>query len=188
MSYRSLTCRIRGVAPLLMHNGRLADPRDSLARELKKLSEKRAKTDADHAEMSRVEWFSSLYLHEGRPCLPNEMIEAMLVNAAKQNRRGPAAKAGILCEHHFPLCYDGPRDPQALWGDERFRLRVGVRVQDRRVMRTRPIFRQWEAQLEIQYLDEVLNKGDVQRLLEKGGMLIGLGDWRPKFGRFEIIP
>ncbi|CAO3452058.1 hypothetical protein [Azospirillum largimobile] len=45
--YQSLSFQITGVSPLLMHNGRLADPLDPLVKDIKKLSCKRPKTEAD---------------------------------------------------------------------------------------------------------------------------------------------
>ena len=74
------------------------------------------------------------------------MIEAALIRGAKKAKRGPAAKADILVESNAPLEYDGPRDPKALWENERFRLRVPVKIGTSKVMRTRPRFRRLERQ------------------------------------------
>jgi hypothetical protein len=51
-------------------------------------------------------------------------------------------------------------------------------------MRTRPIFRQWAATIIVDFLPDQLNARDVIELAEVGGRIIGIGDWRPKFGRF----
>jgi len=32
----------------------------------------------------------------------------------------------------------------------------------------------------------VLTLGDVKDILEDAGRLVGVGDWRPKFGRFGV--
>jgi hypothetical protein len=187
MQYQTLHFRIQGIAPLLMHSGQLADPQNAIAKALRQISEKRAKTEADHAELARLEWYGSLYLAGGEPCIPGELLEALLIEAAKKSKRGPAAKAGILCEQHSPLLYAGPRHPDALWADGGYTLTAAVRVQGSRVMRTRPIFRQWEAAIAVKYLDGLLNASEVEQFLKLGGMIIGLGDWRPKFGRFVVV-
>ena len=53
-------------------------------------------------------------------------------------------------------------------------------------MRTRPKFNTWAANLVIQYDDAQLNEEDVRELLVIAGESIGVGDWRPKFGRFIV--
>ncbi|NDG19284.1 MAG: hypothetical protein EB117_13560 [Betaproteobacteria bacterium] len=53
-----------------------------------------------------------------------------------------------------------------------------------RVMRTRPIFRDWSAIVEVEYEDSVVNEEQVVRWMSSGGTQVGLCDWRPKFGRF----
>ena len=50
-----LCFKIVGVAPLVMHNGELANPMSEGAKALKRVTGKKAKTDADHAEIARVE-------------------------------------------------------------------------------------------------------------------------------------
>ena len=187
MQYKSATFVIHGAAPIVMHNGRLADPQSEIVKAMKRLTSKRDKTDSDHAELARLEWYGGLYLDDGKPCIPSELVEAMLIEAAKKRKKGPAAKAGIICEKNFPLEYEGPKDPDEMWESEDYRLTVGVKVQRNRIMRTRPIFRKWQASIEVHYMDELLNERDIKEFLEIGGTIIGLGDWRPKFGRFEVI-
>jgi hypothetical protein len=186
--YHTLACTITGVSPLIMHNGQLADPLNPLVKALKKLSSKRDKTEADLEELARLEWYGSLYLQDGAPCMPGELLEAHLVESAKKRKKGPQTKAGLYCNGNFPLRYDGPRDPDVLWADPAYRLTVGARVQRNRVMRTRPIFREWAVTFEVTYNDSLLNAADILDLLRLGGESIGLGDWRPKFGRFVVEP
>lgn len=188
MDYHSLQRKIIGVTPLIHHNGQLADPLNKFARALKSISAKRDKTDADHAEMARQEWYGGLYLSEGVPCLPAEMIEAALIESAKKQKRGKQAQAGIRCPQNVPLIYDGPKDQQELWEDEQFRLVKIVRVQRNRVLRCRPIFRQWAANLDIEYDPHQLNEREMLAILIRLGDDIGLGDWRPKYGRFQVEP
>lgn len=183
---RSLTLRIIGVSPLVMHSGQLANPLSPAAKELRKISKKRAKTDADLEYMSRVEWTGGLWLSGGEPCIPGEAIEACFIAAAKKSKRGMLARAGMLSPENWPLEYDGPRDIADLWEDENFRLVAGVRVGQARVMRTRPIFRRWAARIRIDYIDDQLDRSDIVDILKLGGRIIGVGDWRPRFGRFEI--
>jgi hypothetical protein len=187
MSYSNLRFRITSVSPLVMHNSRLSNPLDRFARQIKSISAKRKKTEADIEEMARLEWFGSLYLSKGEPCLPGEMLEACITRGAMANKRGKQAQAGIFCLGAFSLQYDGPRDPMELWKREEFRLMVGVKVGSARVMRTRPIFREWSAEIEVRYSPSLLNPEEVRQFLIAAGELEGLGDWRPRFGRFDVV-
>lgn len=184
--YQTLAFKITGAAPLLMHNGQLADPLNPHSRSIAEVTSKRKKTDADHVEMARREFFGGLYIGGGRPCVPSEMLEAAIVKGAMKEKRGPAAKAGILVERHATLDYEGPTDPKALWEDDRFRLRVAVKVGTAKVMRTRPRFDGWSALIEVGFLPGLLNAREVRSFLAAAGEQIGIGDWRPRFGRFSV--
>ena len=112
------------------------------------------------------------------------------MQAAKKRRAGGSARAGLIVERHSPLVYDGPSDLDELWLDARFSLRVPVQVQGRRVMRTRARFPEWTIDVVVSYLPHII---DLQQLLDDlviAGDQIGMGDWRPRFGRFrsEVSP
>jgi len=62
-----------------------------------------------------------------------------------------------------------------------------VRVGQARIMRTRPVFNQWACQFTVYYDDEQVNEVDVIRAIEDAGTKSGVGDFRPRFGRFEIV-
>ncbi len=185
-----LRFRITGVCPLLLHNGRLADPLDEHAKAMAQVSAKRKKTEADHRRLSELEWMGSLYLDGGRPCIPGEMLEAALVKAASLQRRGLKAKAGIVVRDNPTIDYDGPGDLDSLWRDGRFILRCGARVGTSRIMRTRPMFKECQAEAVVEFLSHLLNAQDVVGYMNTAGEQIGVGDWRPRFGRFtaELAP
>jgi hypothetical protein len=187
MDYKRLAFKIRGVCPLVFHNGQLADPLNKHSKEMRKVSGKRKKTEADFEQLAKLEWFGSLYLFNGTPCIPGEVLEAGFIEASRKSKRGQQAKAGIMSDGFWPLEYDGSKMPNELWEDESYRLTVGVRVQRNRIMRTRPIFREWAATVQLDYLPDQLNADEVIETMGILGRVVGLGDWRPRFGRFEIV-
>jgi hypothetical protein len=71
--------------------------------------------------------------------------------------------------------------------DERFALRKSVRVQQNRVMRSRPLFRKWSCTFTVEFDTEVVNTEQVIEAIIASGRYEGFGDWRPKYGRFEIV-
>lgn len=184
--FQTLKFRITGVSPLLMHNGQLADPLNAWTKRIKSVSGKRAKTDADLEELARLEWLGSLYLKGGRPCIPGEIIEATLGVAARKIRKGKSVLAGLICPEHAILEFGDDRPIEQLWEDENFRLVAGVRVQRAKIMRTRPCFKSWGADVSIQFEDTLLNAREVVECMETAGNSVGFCDWRPKFGRFSV--
>lgn len=168
-----------------MHNGNLANPLSKASKALKQVTSKKKKTDADFERMAEIEFKAGLYIDEDRgPVIPGENIEATLYNAAKITKEGKIAKSACFVPKSAVLQYDGPRDADGLWEDERFRNCVGVKVGMARVMRTRPIFKDWSAIVEVEFEDSVVNAEQVDRWVNSAGTQVGLCDWRPRCGRF----
>jgi hypothetical protein len=188
MSYQTIEFHVRGVAPLLMHNGQLANPLNKWSKAMKTITSNRKKTDEDYAQLANLEFLGSLYVNEeGRAVLPGEVIEGTIVSGAKRTKQGKDAKSAIIVDGNFPLLYDGPKTPETLRDDERFRYVAGVAVGQSRVMRTRPIFKTWECKFAVSFLDDMLNAQEVIDFVETAGRVAGFGDGRPRFGRFEIL-
>ncbi|MHC2624000.1 hypothetical protein ACVIW2_006032 [Bradyrhizobium huanghuaihaiense] len=186
MQAESIRLRITGTKRLVMHCGRLADPLDPITKDLMRLTKKRSKTEADHEEIGRVEWFGGLWLDDGSPCIPAEALMATFIAAAKTRRRGDEAKVGMIVEHHAPLVYNGPTDLDELWEDKKFRLRVGVRVKGARTMRTRPCFNDWSTEFTALYFPSIFDREEIHELFVVAGFMKGLGDWRPINGNFSV--
>jgi hypothetical protein len=180
--------KVQGISPLMPKNGQTADPLNPFAQAMKKISGKRNKTEADYEELSRVEFMGSLYVDDkGHPCVPGENIEAMFKAAAKKIKKGQQAKCGVMSDGNWPILYDGPKDPEKLWLNKNFVDKRGVVINRVRVMRTHPIFKAWGLEFDITFDDEVLDAEDVDQIVDIAGRLIGLLDYRPKFGRFVVV-
>lgn len=201
--YREIEFEIQGVAPTLLHSGRLADPLDPIVKEMKRIHSKRKKTDEDLDALSKLEWLGSFYFEEegvfevkgtdvaitgyGRPHWPSENLERMLQDAAAKNRLGKQFKAGIYVPENAHLIYDGPETIDMLFHDRRFWDRRSAKIQKNTVQRTRPIFRNWKLRFKVHHLPDVVDDSAVREAVEVAGRLIGLSDNRPKYGRFEVL-
>jgi len=186
MAHRVLRVGLVGAAPLLMHSSRLVDPLDPTKRRIDRLARRRAKTDADHEELAKLEWYGGLWLTDGKPCVPSEAVEACLAEAGRARRAGKRIKAGLVVPTAPTVRHDGPQSLDALQRDGRFTLRVPVQVNGKRLMRTRPKFSTWSLDLEIHYLPGLLDPSEILDHLKVAGDTVGLGDWRPRFGRFSV--
>jgi hypothetical protein len=186
MTAETISLRLIGDRPLLMHAGHLADPLNPIATNLQKITRKRDKTQADHEEISRLEWFGGLWLTGDHPCIPGEALEAAFISAARTQKKGKQAAAGLLVESDALLVYDGPDDIHVLWENLNFRYRTGVRINNSRTMRTRAQFPTWSVEFTATFLPTLLNRSEVIEIFRIAGFRIGLGDWRPKFGKFKV--
>lgn len=184
MSLQTVSYRLRSSQPLMQHNGQLADPLNKWSKLIKEISSKRKKTDADFEEMARLEFMGGLYMSKDGPVVPIDGLNAMIIAAAKKHREGEFAKTGVFCDDHARLEYDGPRDADALWKAGTFRDTRAVRVGQARVMRTRPIFDEWSAVVTFTVDDEVVNPVRVDAWMGVAGKIIGVLEYRPRYGRF----
>lgn len=144
--------------------------------------------DADYEEMAKIEFHAGLYVNkDGFPILPGVMVEASMVNAAKTEKSGRQAKSALQVLDDSVLEYDGPKDAKELFADPKFRLVSQVRNQNARIMRVRPMLSEWSAVVNVRYEDSILNKSQITNWLRIAGALCGVGDWRPRYGRFNSV-
>jgi hypothetical protein len=185
-----------GGAPLVMHNERLADPLDEFVRAIAEITAKRKKAEADHEEVGRLEFFGGLYtepliagpgdLNGQRPCLPAWNILRCLQDGASIHKRGQDVLRGVHpIDLTVPLIYEGPATAKELWLSPEFRLRKSVGIQRRRVPRTRPMFVNWQAELAVEVNPTVFDLRVLQKCWADAGVLRGLGEMRPVYGRFK---
>lgn len=190
MKMKELRFRLSGSAPLLMHSGELANPLDEWSKKMKKISSKRGKTDADYEAMAKIEYLGGLYTNEaGEPIIPVRVLEGTLIGGAKKKKLGKLFTSAVFVNEDAVLEYDGPKSAEKLVDDPKFRLTAGVKVGQARVMRTRPMFPEWSLEVTVSYIEGEVEKEDIVDAFNSAGILVGLGDWRPKYGRFtsELI-
>lgn len=124
---------------------------------------------------------------KGEICIPGEYLRQAIINAAKfrQDPRSPRKsamdlyKAAIICETQ--LASLGVKD----WDYEDRRRVV---IQRNGITRTRPAMRSgWCATFEISViLPEYISQTDLSEVITNAGRLIGIGDFRPTYGRFVV--
>jgi hypothetical protein len=181
-----LSVRLTGVAPLIMHAGRLADPLDDVAVELARFTSKRKKTISDHRRIADLEFLGGMWVVDDQPCIPAEAVEASICQAAASRRAKSIFRSGVSVQTNAILQHPGPGTIDGLLRDPNYRLRVPVAIGGRRLMRTRPRFCQWWVMEAIGYLPSLVNSTDLIEVLMMAGDQVGVGDWRPKFGRFVV--
>jgi hypothetical protein len=124
--------------------------------------------------------------------IPSEYFRMSLINASKfkQDPRSPRKsamdifKAGVACLE--PLCRLGPdKEPRTRWDymDQR-----RVMVQRQGITRNRPALNAgWTAEVMMQVLlPEYIPPQFLHEVMTEAGRLVGVGDFRPSYGRFQI--
>ncbi|EBO9898509.1 hypothetical protein EF72_21465 [Salmonella enterica] len=182
-----LKVRVTSTRPMLMHSDVLSDPLNPLTQAHKALTGKRKKTDEDHIEIAKSEWKSSIYFEKGVGVyIPGINMEACLREGAKLSKLGKHVQRSVeVMEDMIPIQYEGPKDLEKLWRDRFYDAR-SVKVGTARLTRYRPMFKSWTAEFTLRFNESVINRAEVLKSLVDGGEFCGVGDYRPKFGRFAV--
>lgn len=179
---------LTGVRPMLMHNGRLANPIDPHTRQKAQLASKRKKTDEDIAILLAAEARGAVYeTADGYLGLPSQNVWRSIYDAAKAFKRGEDIKRGLISDPESVerLTVDGKE-----WPVEDFLSRPDsidfrpVALQRQRVMRARPKVSGWHSVHTFELLTDVLDTSDLEPILLRAGRLVGVGDWRPTYGTY----
>jgi hypothetical protein len=171
---------------MLMHNKRTCNPRDPYTVAMREITSKRKKTDADLIELSKLEFMAGLYMDENEKYfIPPEQIEMMIASHAnavcKVGKNSLIADLAVEDPFYF-IEFDGPKYPSERFADPSCVDIRSVRIQKNRVMRTRPVFKNWVAEGTI-FFSNTFKKEQILKMLDLA-QNTGLGDFRPKFGRF----
>lgn len=182
-----------GIRPMIIHSASLVDPLNLYTIAIKKLTAKKTgKTETDLAEIGRLEWLGGCYVGEDENTLviPSDNVEKCIQSGAAKTRRGKDVQAGVFCREE-DIVIGHPdlagRGQDALIADKRFHFRKSVVIAKQRIMRVRPFFPTgWVLDFNLDYDDTIINGEDLVDAMKSAGALCGLGNWRPKFGRFAV--
>ena len=197
---KQLKIQYKGLKPLIMHNGEGASPLDNrelpdylkdsehtLLRTLKKaLMGKRKKTEKDFERLSKLDFYSSLYLNDqNKIIIPAKCIEASILAQGKENKLGQLVKRAISVNEDSILNFPNKDKSLAeLYKTHRYQTVVKVGVS--KTLSTRAIFKQWDFYTIIEYVPKLIDKQQVLDILSLG-KYYGFMGRRPKFGRYEIV-
>jgi hypothetical protein len=167
---------LRGVADILFHrwNAEAVDVKSKAAK-----NSAAKKTDDLESYVYRDE--------AGNLCLPGEYVRQSIIGAAKfrQDPRSPRKSAQDLFKAGIVSLTALASLGTAKWDYEDRRRVV---IQRNGVNRIRPAMRVgWKADFQLMSnLPEYIDPDLLQEVLEMAGRLIGLGDFRPTYGRFAV--
>ena len=125
---------------------------------------------------------------DGHLCIPGEYVRQTIIHAAKfrQDPRSPRKSAMDLFKAGVVSLTNLASLGTAKWDYLDTRR---VTIQRQGINRTRPAMKVgWEARFEIQVLTpEYISPDLLYDVLSMAGRLVGVGDFRPTYGRFNIV-
>lgn len=176
--------KVQGISPLLQHRYRFADEVEEAA---KKRSGKK-----DYS----LEWKAALYWSDDQGVIqPAVHIESAMIKAAtnfiisgrgKKTYKDLFKSAVFVTPDFIPHGLKGTPEKLVEQGKILIDRRL-VRVNNSGVERLRPLIKDWSLAFAVEIHDEQIAKDTVKQVLEFAGRYIGIGDYRPKFGRFTIV-
>lgn len=190
--YQQYKVTIGGDA-LLLHNGALAIPTNPIVRAIKAITSDRNRKDTDEGrkELGDLEYKGSLYLDaKGRVILPSTVLEANIAAGAKKTKGGKDALRGMFVDTDGVLDYEGgPLSVDKLVASEDHRLTTTVVVPATRgrAQRVRPLFKNWKTSFKVSVLGSMVDATTLKTWITNAGSFNAIGDWRPRYGRYEVL-
>lgn len=174
---KEVKVELTGITPLLMHNIAGAD--------LEGKSRKATKVYKDDEEAEK----SAYWMKDGKKrvlCVPSRCVYACIRTASGYFKtKGRSMK---------PIIAGSVRiEPENIsLGTDKYEIdKQSVVVQRARILRVRPKLSNWKLNFKIIYNEEYIPDPDViKKILEEGGVKVGLLDFRPanggQYGIFEV--
>lgn len=192
MQYR---ITIRGISPLIQHNGAAGlDTRSPANIEKAEIARKKGsnRTETDEIRLRELETQTSLWLDpQGLPTIPAGAVRSCLEQAARKLRQGPQVREGLIVSEINEFDYDRSLGTSVEELGRSVQFTTGVVVQRSRILRTRAKFDEWGLTFTVDVDDELVDEEQLLSWLDIAGRRIGLGDWRPTksghYGRFETV-
>lgn len=126
----------------------------------------------------------ALYRNEEGCFVPSSWIEATLRDTAKEFKgKGKASLKATILSSVFVEPEEIPLGKKTY--DEIDR-RPAV-IQRQRIVKSRPRFNTWEIEFIINFDETRVKREILRQILEEAGQSKGIGDYRPKFGRFALV-
>lgn len=127
---------------------------------------------------------NALYKKEdGTIYVPSIQPWASMRNAAKNFKLRGRQSFWVLINSALRIEPDEiPMDPQTYKP-----FMSGVVINNSRIWKARPMFENWSLKMKLLIGDERLTESTLKDILVEAGQTSGIGDWRPRFGTFEVV-
>ena len=190
---RQYRIKIKGLSPILHHNGAAGLDAGSPANIEKAALTKKKGTNRTNVEVARIQQLEceiALYVTaDGKPTVPEAALRSCIETGARKLKQGPQVREGLLVQKVEEFIYDHVKLGSTVAElSKSTQFVVPVVVQRARILRTRARFDEWAIVFTVEVDAELVDKKQLESWLDISGRRIGLCDWRPEksgsFGRF----
>ena len=192
----SVKLRLIGTRPLIMARGETANPFDKQSREIKRLTQKKGKSDEDYDAIARLQFAAAMYYDPDLgPYIPVDNLWKCCQEGASVYREGPKVKSNVIVKGFVgkeidpggSQLMDGdgkvfPKDLGVLYAKHCF-LKMG-KLQKKSILTSRPKFDSWSCDLLVEFTE--IDKARVIDYFIVAGRLKAICAWRPQNGQFRV--
>lgn len=168
---------IKGIAPLLQHR---------FSEDVLTTVKKKSAGVAHTADSKKEQAEKFLYTHQGKLSQPSSHIEGAMLKAAPTFKLGGSGKKSykdLIKGACFVFPEMIPHKSQKWEVDARAIVNSTTKG---RAMCYRPRLETWELSFSMEVNDDRANPEVIEQMLKHAGLYVGIGAYRPRFGRFEI--
>jgi len=160
---------IEGISPLLMN-------RHAFPEEVEKVNK-------DDRELYDYE-LAKYKMEDGRLYTPCDHIIASMTKAAVEYKIEGQGKKTYKDSVRAGIFIEPEQIPHKIQDCEPFRAFVSINRAS--VIKSRPMFKKWALDFSIVCVDDQFPPSILEKILERAGISKGIGDYRPRFGRFTV--
>ena len=188
------TATIKGLTPIIMHSCASMDESNDLVEEKAEIMRKKGsnRTAPDKVRLKEIDTLLGFWIGEnGEIEIPTAAIRRCLEDSAKKLKQGSQVREGLIVTKttfHYDKSLGETLDE--LSKNKEVQLTTPAVIQRNRLLITRPHFKEWTCDIEIDAEDDLVDIDQLRHWFAIGGRRVGLGDWRPQksghFGRFQL--
>lgn len=175
---KEVSFKLESVTPMLMNN----------INSMFTAKDKPARTKHEDWEQGSEMFKARMYLEGGKLALPSRVIKGVLKEACKGSGiKQPGKRSGysdlVQSVIFMPESFVLTQKIEQVTKEQAF---VGMNG-TKKILRVWPKLEKWSGTLKLIIADEKqFDPKVLQEILEFAGTFIGIGDYRPEFGRFKI--
>ena len=178
---KKVNVEVKGFRPYLQHRRPNSEDDVKTSEKIIRVLQKNP-FDMEHAQKEAE---LGAYKNSNGYYIPSVHIQEALVKAGariKVKGQGRRTYKDYMKSYVFVEPEEIPITPQKWTLDRRY-----VKIQRSGITRNRPRFDGWSATFQLLITDDSLPLSEIKEILEIAGQRIGIGDYRPRFGLFEVV-
>lgn len=180
---KTYNVEIKGIAPLLQHRYLFKDEKDQMAKK------SAGRKDYSSEWKTAMYWDDTIGMYEPSNHLEGAMQKAasnfQIPGKGKKTYKDLFKSSVFVTPENIQFGLNGSPDKLVESGKLHIH-RALVRVNRAGVERLRPMLKSWSLSFELQVLEDQIEPDAVKQILEYAGRYVGIGDYRPKYGRFTV--